>query len=116
MVQACLSLASSREHNWPNRIFTGDFRECTNSCDSGLTGKMDCIIANHVAEEIEFSFRGELEGNLVAMFTTYSQELVGQVIPANALFNSKLIEHYDLMYNLKSTRAFARVQSVANTR
>ncbi len=49
----------------------GDFKECTDSCNSGLTGEMDCIIVNHVTEEIKYSFRGELEGNLVAMFMCY---------------------------------------------
>ena len=93
MLWACLSFASAGKHNWPNRVFMGEFRECADSCNCSLTSKMDFMILDGITEDVKFPFRGEIKRNLVAVFPTYAQEFVARVIPPNVLFDSKLIEH-----------------------
>jgi hypothetical protein len=46
------------------------------------------------------SFIGEVQRYLVVVLATSSLKLVVKVIPPNALLNSQLIQHNNLMYNL----------------
>ena len=54
MVLASLSLlACTREHDQVNSIFMRDVGEYPDSCNGSLTGKMDLLIVDSIAEKVK---------------------------------------------------------------